>query len=46
MNKISDRFRPTVTQPNADTIEAIVELAKGKGKKFRSTKAFYEDLGI
>lgn len=39
-------FRPTAKQPNADTSEAIVELAKGKGKKFRSTKVFYEDLGI
>ena len=39
-------FRPTAKRPNADTIEAIVELAKGKGKKFRSTKALYEDLGI
>ena len=39
-------FRPTAKQPNADTIEAIEELAKGRGKTFRSTKALYEDLGI
>ena len=39
-------FRPTAKQPNAETLEAMEELAQGKGKKFRSTKEFYHDLGI
>ena len=39
-------FRPTAKQPNVETIEALEELAQGKGKKFQSTKAFYKDLGI
>lgn len=39
-------FRPTAKQPNADTLEAMAELARGKGKTFRSTKELYKDLGI
>ena len=39
-------FRPTVKQPNAATIEAMEELADGKGKRYASSKAMYDDLGI
>ena len=39
-------FRPTAKLPNAETHEAMEELEKGGGKKFRNTKDFYKDLGI
>ncbi|GJL52148.1 MAG: hypothetical protein NPIRA01_33750 [Nitrospirales bacterium] len=39
-------FRPTAKQPNDETLEAMEELTQGGGKKFRSTKEFYKDLGI
>ena len=39
-------FRPIAKHPNAETMEAMEELANGKGKTFRSTQAFYQDLGI
>lgn len=39
-------FRPTAKRPNAETIEAMQELAQGRGKKLKSTKDFYGDLGI
>jgi DNA-damage-inducible protein J len=32
--------------PNAQTIQAIRDLEKGKGKKFKNTDKFYKDLGI
>lgn len=39
-------FRPTTKLPNAETLEAMKELAKGEGKIFKDTQEFYEDLGI
>ncbi len=39
-------FRPTAKSPNAETLEAMEELAKGDKKKFNDTKKFYDDLGI
>ncbi len=39
-------FQPTMKQPNAETREALAELARGKGKKARTAKALYKDLGI
>lgn len=32
--------------PNAETIEAMEELAKGKGKRYKNSRAMYKDLGI
>ena len=32
--------------PNAETIEAMEELAKGKGKRYKNSQAMYKDLGI
>lgn len=32
--------------PNAETIEAMKELANGGGKRYKDSKKMYEDLGI
>ena len=32
--------------PNADTIEAMKELADGKGKRYKNSNEMYDDLGI
>ncbi|MBN4079986.1 type II toxin-antitoxin system RelB/DinJ family antitoxin [bacterium AH-315-C08] len=35
-------FQPTAKQPNAETIEAIVEIAKGGGKRFKNTDDLFK----
>ena len=35
-----------VTVPNAESREAIAELEAGKGKRFKSAEALFDDLGI
>lgn len=35
-----------VKVPNAATRKAIAELEAGKGKRYRSAKALYKDLGV
>ena len=32
--------------PNAESIKAMNELAKGKGERFDNAKALFEDLGL
>lgn len=32
--------------PNADTIQAMEELAVGDGKKYKTSEEMYKDLGI
>jgi DNA-damage-inducible protein J len=32
--------------PNAESVEAMNELAKGKGERFDSAKVLFEDLGL
>lgn len=32
--------------PNADTIEAMKELASGGGKHYKNSQEMYDDLGI
>ncbi len=32
--------------PNAETKEAMAELSKGKGKRYKNSKEMYGDLGI
>ncbi len=32
--------------PNAETLEAMEELAKGGGKRYKNSKEMYKDLGI
>lgn len=32
--------------PNAETTEAMKELASGGGKRYRNSKEMYDDLGI
>ncbi len=32
--------------PNAETMEAMAELSKGKGKRYNNSKEMYSDLGI
>lgn len=32
--------------PNAETIEAMEELAKGGGKRYKNSREMYKDLGI
>lgn len=32
--------------PNAETVEAMKELASGKGERFDSAKALFDDLGL
>ena len=33
-------------RPNAETLAAMQELEEGKGKKYKSAKAMFDDLGI
>lgn len=35
-----------VRVPNSETIKAMDELASGKGKKFDTANALFDDLGI
>ena len=35
-----------VTVPNAESEAAIAELEAGKGKRFKSAEALFDDLGI
>ena len=35
-----------VKAPNAETILAMEELTKGKGKRFKDSEALFKDLGI
>ena len=48
MLRIADEKRLPfdVKVPNAETIEAMTELKQGRGKRFKSTKALFGDLGI
>lgn len=39
-------FQPTAKRPNAETREAMHELAEGGGKRFRNSRDFYDDLDI
>ncbi|MGJ0620165.1 MAG: type II toxin-antitoxin system RelB/DinJ family antitoxin [Methylocystis sp.] len=32
--------------PNAESVEAMNELAQGKGERFDNAKALFEDLGL
>ncbi len=32
--------------PNAETLEAMEELASGGGKRYKNSKDMYDDLGI
>lgn len=32
--------------PNADTLEAMEELAHGGGKRYKNTQEMFEDIGI
>ncbi len=32
--------------PNADTVEAMKELADGGGKQYKNSQEMYDDLGI
>lgn len=36
-------FQPTVKQPNADTMAAILELENGGGQRFETTDALFAD---
>jgi len=40
------RFPFEVKVPNAKTLRAMNELESGKGKRFKSAKALFKDLGI
>ena len=43
----ADRRLPfEVKAPNAETVLAIEELTKGKGKRFADADALFEDLGL
>ena len=48
MLRIADEKRlPFAVQvPNATTVKALEELEAGKGKRFDSADALFEDLGI
>ena len=35
-----------VKAPNRETIEAMADLNRGKGKRFKSKAALFKDLGI
>ncbi|MCE2461998.1 MAG: hypothetical protein J4F38_14640 [Pseudomonadales bacterium] len=35
-----------ISEPNETTIRAMEELEDGRGKRFESTDALFEDLGI
>ena len=36
----------SVSIPNDDTLDAMEELRRGGGKKFKTTDDFYSDLGL
>ena len=40
------RFPFDVKVPNATTRKAIAELERGKGKRFKTSKALFKDLGL
>ena len=40
------RFPFDVKVPNPTTRKAIAELERGKGKRFKSSKALFKDLGL
>lgn len=42
----SGRLPFDLSVPNAETRKAIAELDAGKGKKFATAEALFEDLGI
>ena len=41
-----ERLPFDVAVPNAETRAAITELEAGKGKRFKSAEALFDDLGI
>ncbi|MSP00774.1 MAG: type II toxin-antitoxin system RelB/DinJ family antitoxin [Acetobacteraceae bacterium] len=48
MLRIADEKRLPfeVRVPNKDTIRAIDELERGKGKRYKNAEALFKDLGI
>lgn len=48
MRRVADEQRLPfdVTVPNAETRAAIAELESGKGKRFTTAEALFDDLGI
>ena len=48
MRRIADERRLPfeVYAPNAETATAIDELERGKGKRFKTAEALFDDLGI
>ena len=48
MRRIADERRLPfeVYAPNAETATAIEELERGKGKRFKTAEALFDDLGI
>ena len=48
MRRIADERRLPfeVYAPNAETVAAIDELERGKGKRFKTSEALFDDLGI
>lgn len=43
---VEKRLPFDVAVPNAESQEAIAELEAGKGKRFKSAEALFDDLGI